>query len=144
MSAQPTVTIGRVEAWLKSEGLNYDLDEDGDVLTGFENCVFNIINRGGQFLSVSTVWRADLGETDEAAMRVFVDEHNRSKYGPRATVTTGPDGGSLCADMSAMISKGMSDAQLKDFLHGAFGVVIGFYDGVEEQFPALVTWNEEN
>lgn len=144
MSAQPKVTIDRVEAWLRSEDLNYQLDEDGDVLTGFENCIIGIIDRGGSFLSVAATWRGELGGAEEA-MRVFVDEHNRSKFGPRAAVRTlDEDGPTLSADMSAVITAGMSDAQLSDFLDTAFGTVLRFFEAVEESFAHLVTWTEEN
>ncbi|VEG28407.1 type III secretion system chaperone family protein [Actinomyces howellii] len=144
MSAQPKVTIARVEAWLKSEDLNYELDEDGDVLTGFENCMVSIIDRGGDFLSVATTWRGELGEVEEAALRVEVDEHNHSKYGPRAAVRATDDGAVLSADMSVVTTEGMSDAQLADFLGTAFATVLSFYAEVEENYPALVTWTEED
>lgn len=144
MSAQPKVTIGRVETWLRGEGLTYELDEDGDVITGFEDCIVSIIDRGGDFLSVAAVWRGDISPEEEARMRAYIDEHNATKYAPRAVLHPGEDGLELGADMSAVIKEGMSDDQLHDFLHKAFVAVLGFFGSTEEVFAHLVTWTEED
>ena len=44
MSAQPKVTIPRVESWLTSNELEYELDSDSSILTGFGNCSINIVD----------------------------------------------------------------------------------------------------
>ena len=36
MSAQPRVTIPRVEAWLRAERLDYEIAEDGGILVDLD------------------------------------------------------------------------------------------------------------
>ena len=112
MSAQPTVTITRVESWLKSEGVGYEVASDGNLLTGFDSCTVS-----------------------------YVDECNSTMYAPRATMGSFDDGVTrLQADVTAFTAEGMSEAQLHGFLDTAFSALLGFYEAVAEDFPSLVTW----
>ena len=121
MSAQPALTLTRVEAWLSRRGIAAGPEEDGAVFMGFP--------------------AAD--RLDE--MRAFIDTQHRSTYGPDLAVTPARDPSSLLlsTQMVAYVGAGMSDAQLDAFMDMGLGMTRAFFATVEERFPELVTWEED-
>lgn len=81
MSAQPRVTISRVEAWLKTERLDYEIAEDGAAITDLDNCEIFVINADSEFLVVGSTWHSEFAAVDPALM-AYVDEHNSTMYAP--------------------------------------------------------------
>lgn len=145
MSAQPKVTIARVESWLKNNELVYELTDEDSILTGFDNCSITIADQHSDFLTVASTWRGEFDPSTEATLAAYVDEHNHSMFGPRATCFTFEDGVlRLQADLCLFTTEGMSDKQLDAELGSAFATVLSFYSTVGEDFPALVTWTEED
>ena len=144
MSAQPTVTITRVESWLKSEGVGYEVASDGNLLTGFDSCTVSIVDCDSNFLMVLGSWRGEFAAGTEAALADYINEHNSSTYAPHAAFFTSDGVARLRGDMLAFTKEGMSDAQLDGFLDSAFTTILSFYDAVEKDFPDLVTWSEED
>ena len=144
MSAQPKVTIPRVESWLTSNELDYELDSDSSILTGFGNCSINIIDFEHNVLVVFSTWRGEFAAGTETALMDYTDKHNSTMYAPRVVVGAYDDAVCLQADMVAFTGEGMSDAQLDGFLDSAFTTILSFYDAVEKDFPDLVTWSEED
>ena len=119
MSAQPKVTIPRVESWLTSNDLEYELDSDSSILTGFENCSINIIDFEHNLLVVFSTWRGEFAAGTEAALADYINEHNGSTYAPHAAFFTSDGVARLRGDMLAFTTEGMSDAQLDGFLDSA-------------------------
>ena len=144
MSAQPTVTITRVESWLKSEGVGYEVASDGNLLTGFDSCTVSIVDCDSNFLMVLGSWRGEFAAGTETALADYINEHNSSTYAPHAAFFTSDGVARLRGDMIAFTTEGMSDAQLDGFLDSAFTTILSFYDAVEKDFPDLVTWSEED
>ena len=144
MSAQPTVTITRVESWLKSEGVGYEVASDGNLLTGFDSCTVSIVDCDSNFLMVLGSWRGEFAAGTETALADYINEHNSSTYAPHAAFFTSDGVARLRGDMVAFTKEGMSDAQLDGFLDSAFTTILSFYDAVEKDFPDLVTWSEED
>ena len=144
MSAQPKVTIPRVESWLTSNELDYELDSDSSILTGFGNCSINIIDFEHNLLVVFSTWRGEFAAGTETALADYINEHNSSTYAPHAAFFTSDGVARLRGDMIAFTTEGMSDAQLDGFLDSAFTTILSFYDAVEKDFPDLVTWSEED
>ena len=73
MSAQPTVTITRVESWLKSEGVGYEVASDGNLLTGFDSCTVSIVDCDSNFLMVLGSWRGEFAAADAPALAAYVE-----------------------------------------------------------------------
>lgn len=144
MSAQPHVVLTRVEAWLKKENLAYGVS-DGSIHTGFDSCMMVIQDHGGDFLRVCARWRGTFEPGTDSMVMAYADSHNARMYGPRAYVDHDDDNRvCLTAEETAFTTEGMSDAQLDDFLNTAFATLLSFYSTVAEDFPALVTWDEED
>ena len=145
MSAQPKVTISRVESWLKQNELVYEIADETMIHTGFVNCSMTITDQHSDFLTVSSTWRGEFDPSTEPSLTAYVDEHNHAMYGPRASCFTFEDGVlRLQADMCLFTTEGMSDKQLDAELGSALATILSFHSTVAEDFPALVTWTEED
>ena len=125
MSAQPALTLQRVETWLSQHGITAGPEEDALVVAG--------------------MWRGrpEAERLDE--MRAFIDAQHRSTYGPDLAVTPAHDPGRLLlsTQMVAYVGAGMSQAQLDAFMDMGLGMTLAFFSTVQERFPELVTWEED-
>ena len=141
MSAQPRVTISRVEAWLRAGEVDYEIAEDGGILVDLENCEILIVDSASEFLVVGSIWDNELA-ADDPALMAYIDRHNSTMYAPRAMLGSEGDATVLLADMAAFTGEGMSDAQLHGFLSSAFTTLLGFYETAEKRLAALVIRRE--
>ena len=145
MSAQPKVTISRVESWLRQNEIFYEIADETTIHAGFENCVMVFSDQHSDFLTVSSAWRGEFDPSTEPTLAVYVDEHNYAKLGPRASYTICEDGIlRLEADMCLFTSEGMSNKQLHSGLGLSIVTILNVWDIVSKDFPALVTWAEED
>ena len=144
MSAQPRVTIPRVEAWLRAERLDYEIAEDGGILVDLENCEILIVDSASEFLVVGSTWNSEFDVVDPALM-AYVDEHNSTMYAPRVMLSSFDDGAvCLQADMTAFTGEGMSDVQLQSFLNSSFTTLLSFYETAADDLSAFVVSTEED
>ena len=141
MSAQPRVTISRVEAWFKARQVDYEIAEDGTLVAALEGCEVFILDSDSEFLVVGSIWDNELA-ADDPALMAYIDRHNSTMYAPRAMLGSEGDATVLLADMAAFTGEGMSDAQLHGFLSSAFTTLLGFYETAEERLSALVIRRE--
>ena len=146
MSAQPALTLDRVETWLSRHGIAAGPEEDGAVFMGFPGCDIGVyLHDEEAALVVAGMWRGrpEAERLDE--MRAFIDAQHRSTYGPDLAVTPAHDPRLLLlsTQMVAYVGEGMSDAQLDAFLDMGLGMTRAFFATVEERFPEFVTWEED-
>ena len=146
MSAQPALTLDRVETWLSRHGIAAGPEEDGAVFMGFPGCDIGVyLHDEEHALVVAGLWRGRPAAERLDEMRAFIDAQHRSTYGPDLAVTPAHDPCSLLlsTQMVAYVGEGMSDAQLDAFLDMGLGMTRAFFATVEERFPELVTWEED-
>ena len=146
MSAQPALTLTKVEAWLSRRGIAAGPEEDGAVFMGFPDCDIGVyLHDEEAALVVAGMWRGRPAADRLEEMRAFIDAQHRSAYGPDLAVTPARDPSSLLlsTQMVAYVGAGMSDAQLDAFMDMGLGMTRAFFDTVEERFPELVTWEED-
>ncbi len=146
MSAQPALTLDRVEIWLSRHGIAAGPEEDGAVFMGFPGCDIGVyLHDEEAALVVAGMWRGrpEAERLDE--MRAFIDAQHRSTYGPDLAVTPAHDPRLLLlsTQMVAYVGAGMSEAQLDAFMDMGLGMTRAFFYAVEERFPELVTWEED-
>ena len=146
MSAQPALTLDRVEIWLSRHGIAAGPEEDGAVFMGFPGCDIGVyLHDEEAALVVAGMWRGrpEAERLDE--MRAFIDAQHRSTYGPDLAVTPAHDPRLLLlsTQMVAYVGAGMSEAQLDAFMDMGLGMTRAFFSAVEERFPELVTWEED-
>ena len=146
MSAQPALTLDRVETWLSRHGIAAGPEEDGAVFMGFPGCDIGVyLHDEEAALVVAGMWRGrpEAERLDE--MRAFIDAQHRSTYGPDLAVTPAHDPRLLLlsTQMVAYVGAGMSEAQLDAFMDMGLGMTRAFFSAVEGRFPELVTWEED-
>ena len=146
MSAQPALTLDRVETWLSQHDITAGPEEDGAVFMGFPGCDIGVyLHDEEAALVVAGMWRGrpEAERLDE--MRAFIDAQHRSTYGPDLAVTPAHDPRLLLlsTQMVAYVGAGMSEAQLDAFMDMGLGMTRAFFSAVEERFPELVTWEED-
>ena len=146
MSAQPALTLDRVETWLSRHGIAAGPEEDGAVFMGFPGCDIGVyLHDEEAALVVAGMWRGrpEAERLDE--MRAFIDAQHRSTYGPDLAVTPAHDPRLLLlsTQMVAYVGAGMSEAQLDAFMDMGLGMTLAFFSTVQERFPELVTWEED-
>ena len=146
MSAQPALTLQRVETWLSQHGITAGPEEDGAVFMGFPGCDVGVyLHDEEHALVVAGMWRGRPAAERLDEMRAFIDAQHRSTYGPDLAVTPAHDPGYLLlsTQMVAYVGAGMSQAQLDAFMDMGLGVTRAFFATVQERFPELVTWEED-
>ena len=146
MSAQPALTLERVESWLSRHGIAAGPEEDGAVFMGYPGCDIGVyLHDEEAALVVAGMWRGrpEAERLDE--MRAFIDAQHRSTYGPDLAVTPAHDPRLLLlsTQMVAYVGAGMSQAQLDAFMDMGLGMTRAFFATVQERFPELVTWEED-
>lgn len=146
MSAQPALTLDRVETWLSQHDITAGPEEDGAVFMGFPGCDIGVyLHDEEDALVVAGMWRGRPASCRLDEMRVFIDTQHRATYGPDLAVTPAHDPGHLLlsTQMVAYVGAGMSQAQLDAFMDMGLGMTRAFFSTVEERFPELVTWEED-
>ena len=146
MSAQPALTLERVEIWLSRHGITAGPEEDGAVFMGFPGCDIGVyLHDQEAALVVAGMWRGRPAAERLDEMRAFIDAQHRSTYGPDLAVTPAHDPGRLLlsTQMVAYVGAGMSEAQLDAFMDMGLGMTLAFFSTVQERFPELVTWEED-
>ena len=146
MSAQPVLTLQRVETWLSRHGITAGPEEDGAVFMGFPGCDIGVyLHDQEATLVVAGMWRGRPAAERLDEMRAFIDAQHRFTYGPDLAVTPAHDPGRLLlsTQMVAYVGAGMSQAQLDAFMDMGLGMTLAFFSTVQERFPELVTWEED-
>ena len=146
MSAQPALTLQRVETWLSQHDITAGPEEDGAVFMGFPGCDIGVyLHDEEAALVVAGMWRGRPAAERLDEIRAFIDTQHRSTYGPDLAVTPAHDPSSLLlsTQMVAYIGAGMSDVQLDAFMDMGLGMTRAFFSAVEERFPELITWEED-
>lgn len=146
MSAQPALTLERVETWLSRHGITAGPEEDGAVFMGFPGCDIGVyLHDQEAALVVAGMWRGRPAAERLDEMRAFIDVQHRSTYGPDLAVTPAHEPGRLLlsTQMVAYVGAGMSEAQLDAFMDMGLGMTLAFFSTVEERFPELVAWEED-
>lgn len=148
-SAQPPglqpLTRDRVEAVLKSLDFEYDVDEDGDIATGFEDGVYWIfVDEEEGILSVRGQWRGILPESMHAEAMQAAHEWNRERIWPKtfADLTDLQDV-FLVTGYTVDYQPGVSDDQIEQHIRCAIGTSEGFFEALKERFPEAAAEYEE-
>ena len=146
MSAQPALTLERVETWLSRHDIAAGPEEDGAVFMGFPGCDIGVyLHDQEAALVVAGMWRGRPAAERLDEMRAFIDTQHRSTYGPDLAVTPAHDPGRLLlsTQMVAYVGAGMSEAQLDAFMDMGLGMTLAFFSTVKERSPELGTWEED-
>lgn len=150
-SAQPAglqpLTRERIEAVLKSWDFDYGIDDDGDIMTGFEHGFYWLVIGGkdDEILSVRGRWRGYVQAADQEEVRRMADEWNRTQIWPKTFLdVSDEDGDALAfADLSVDYQPGVSDEQIEQHIRCAMGSSESFFETLKVRFPEVAASYEE-
>ncbi|MBI8999417.1 YbjN domain-containing protein [Corynebacterium sp. CCM 9185] len=139
--ALPMVTHARVESFLRSEELNFDRDEDGDIVVGFQDIIF-FITIEDNLLRVAGWWRGELTDDDAVERAVTAANMlNRDLVIPK-TVVAG-NGPNVIFENALQTSEGLTDDQLNAYLVGSLQSSFHAASKLAEDLPDLLPATEE-
>lgn len=145
MMALPAVTKERVAVQLTDLSLNFGDDADGNIEMLFPNFLATIVVTEGM-LHAWCLWGSKPID-GQAAVRVaeFVNEAHRHMMLAKLVVFPHASGEYLQVrcELSVPTNKGMSDAQIADFIHAALSCFDQMCNQLDERFPELVGPREE-
>lgn len=129
----------RIRASLERLGINSDLDDEGDLYAGWDLGVLYFLIRGDkqEILFIQGYWRAQLSPAELREAVDFANEWNCSKFWPRTLARPIGDE-SVRLETSHVIDyeHGLTDAQLDQHIMSALHPSMGFFEALNERFPA--------
>ncbi|MFT3877953.1 MAG: YbjN domain-containing protein [Propioniciclava sp.] len=122
---------------LSERGTPCDLDDDGDIVGGWDGCYVHFFTEGerGEVLRVRGMWWGLLApERLGDALRVGNEWSSQSLF-PRPLVHEIDEGVLIAADYTVDYEHGLTDAQLELHISCALSACGAFFDHVNERFP---------
>ena len=135
--AAPTpVDLDRVMDCVRSLGLRFFLDDEGDLGIPWRYVTVHAIFQDTRALQMRGVWHRIADTEHLAALRRLVEEWNATRIGPKAYLTIA-DGGvvRLHGEVTYPLEAGMTDAQLGDFVFTGCRLIVALMREAEELFP---------
>lgn len=133
--ALPQVTDARVEKVLNSEGLNFDRDDDGDFIVGFDYFVI-YIHIDDNFLRLSALWRVELPDDETIDRAATAANALNQRLAMPKTVIGGP-GPYVIFESSLASEAGLTDEQLEGFIVHTFYATFAAEDLLVADLPDL-------
>lgn len=135
------LSIDRVRELLDRNEINYAVDEDGDLVGGWEFGGFFFIVSGTErdILCVRGRWYGELpvDRLDEA--NAFASAWNREHYWPKTyPVVSGEDTVLILCDHAVAYQYGLTDDQLEDHLNCGLMTGNSLFEALNEAFPEAV------
>ncbi|MGX1737691.1 YbjN domain-containing protein [Corynebacterium flavescens] len=146
------VTLERVAEIFDSENLQYrieeqpvDEDETVHILrTGFSNAAIALQLRNDT-LTVDSVWRGTFATTEGPKLLSVINSWNQQSFAPTLRFFEGPDNTLAASGVRELdVTHGASRNQLGAFVMSTLDAILQSFSFLEEQYPALVTWEEPN
>lgn len=135
-AAPAPVDAERVMACARRLGLRFFVDDEGDIGIPWRYVTVHAIFQDSRAIQLRGVWHRIADTEHLAALRRLIEEWNATRIGPKAYVTVA-DGGvvRLHGEVTYPIEKGMTDAQLDDFVFTGCRLVVALMREAEELFP---------
>lgn len=128
----------RLEQVLTGDGVNFGIDDDGDIITGWEFGAYHLSTRGPdeEILFVDSFWRAPLPEESLAQTIAICTQWNRETAWPKAFPSQAEDGSVRINTQHAVdYEAGVSDAQLSLHIRSAVSGSEQFFEHLTQIFP---------
>lgn len=133
------LSLDRVKQVLDSMQLKYQIDDDGDIIAGFEQGFFYFFIRGNsqEILHVRGTWYGVLPKERHAGLTGICEQWNRDKIWPKVYPTVRSTEGdyTLVAEHTVDYEHGLTDDQLRQHLMCAIDTSNRFFSEASEIFP---------
>lgn len=137
-TALAPLSLDRVVAAFERNEWNHDVEEDGDVITGFNGGSYWIVRFGEdqECLQVRGLWRGELEPEQMAEAAEFCREWNAERMWPKAFAHANSEGRVLiAAEHNVDYTHGLTDDQLDMHLHCGIGTSEMLFSACSERFP---------
>lgn len=139
----PAVTKERVEATLDAMELRHYRDDDDDICVAFDNAFFYFRVDDNMAFCFGTWGGMSSDEELSLDMGRFTNRMNSSMVLGTAVPVSTEGGDTIRIGLPLLMSEGVTDEQLSSMLDTFFQVSFSAFSMLEEQYPQLVTWGEE-
>lgn len=131
------LTLERVVAAFDRNEWKHDVDEDGEILTGFDGGSYWIVRFGEdeECLQVRGLWRGLLRADEMADAVEFTREWNADRIWPKAYAVATDEGVVISAEHSVDYGPGVSDEQIDVHLSCGIGSSEQLFAAATQQFP---------
>ncbi|WP_371152727.1 YbjN domain-containing protein [Buchananella felis] len=132
------VTMQRVEAYFKAEDYRYEVDEDGDLLTGFDSSPFmiQITGKYNEVLVIRSRWQHTKPLKAHYPLLEALNEWCRDRIFPMCYVSR-IDGDQLrvTAEHITDLEQGVTDQQLSTLLSCGISTSLQLYEFLDGKIP---------
>lgn len=130
------VDVVRVRDCLRSLGLRFFIDNEGDIGIPWRYVTVHVILQDERVIQLRGVWSRIADTEHLAELRRLVEDWNATRIGPKAFLTVG-DGGivRLHGEITYPLDAGMTDAQIDDFVFTGCRLIVALVREAEEFFP---------
>jgi len=127
----------RVTACLDARGLNYGIDDDGDVGGVWDGHLFYffVLGQQNEYLQVRGRWNRVLGTEHLDAATRAVNEWNADRLWPKGYVRVEDDVLGVYAEHTVDYEHGVSDAQVDQHLACAIATSLQLFEFLDEKYP---------
>lgn len=135
------LSIDRIREIFDRSEINYGVDDEGDLLGGWEHGGFNFVAIGDDkdILCVRGTWFGELPEERLGEANAFTAEWNRERFWPKAYPVVTEEGTVrlLCEHVVAY-PFGLTQEQLEDHLNCGLMTGNSLFEALNEAFPEAV------
>lgn len=128
----------RITAALDARGMEYGIDDDGDVGGYWDGHLFYFFLMGqtGQYLQVRGRWNRQVGVDQLGPLLELVNEWNASHLWPKGYVRAEDDVVGVYAEHTVDYEHGVADEQVDLQLACGIATALQLFGHLDEQYPA--------
>ena len=135
-AAPAPVDVDRVLGCVRTLGLRYFVDDEGDIGIPWRYVTVHVLFQGDRAVQLRGVWHRISDTEHLAQLRALVEDWNATRIGPKAYLTIA-DGGivRLHGEVTYPLAAGMTDAQLESFVFSSCRLIVALMREAENLFP---------
>ena len=128
----------RIKTVLDARGLNYGVDDDGDVGGYWDGHLFYffVLGQSDEYLQVRSRWNRQVGAQEQAALQDAVNAWNADRLWPKAYVRVEDGVPAVYAEHTVDYEHGVTDQQIDLHLMCAISTSLKLYEQLDEAYPA--------
>ncbi|GEA85802.1 MAG: YbjN domain-containing protein [Cellulomonas sp.] len=127
----------RVAACLDARGLNYGVDDDGDIGGYWDGHVFYflVLGQNGEYLQARGRWNRKVGSDQLDALNRLVNEWNATRLWPKGYVRDEDGEVGVYAEHTVDYEHGVTDQQIDLQLACSIATGLQLFEHLDEQYP---------
>lgn len=127
----------RITSVLDARGLNYGIDDDGDVGGYWDGHLFFffVIGPSQEYLQVKGRWNRSVGIEELGALQGLVNDWNAQRLWPKGYAVAEGDVVGVYAEHAVDYEHGVTDEQLDLHLQCAISTSLALFESLDESYP---------